>query len=79
MKLHGLASNRANNLGRPAPAQPQSEGDAWMAMKVTEFSQLPDTLQEETKDHPKVIKHDKNDDQPGMKQAKFFGGAKAAT
>ena len=50
-----------------------------MAMKVSEFSQLPDTLQEETEDHPKVIKPEKNEmDQPAMKQSKFFGGAKAA-
>ena len=50
-----------------------------MAMKMSESFHLPDTLQEETEDHPKVIKHDKNDDVPGMKQTKFFGGAKAAT
>ena len=46
---------------------------------MAELSQLPNTLQEETEDHPKVIKHDKSTDKYSTKYTGFSGGAKAET
>ena len=48
-------------------------------MKVSEFSQLPDPLQQETDDHPKVIKREEHEmDLPGLKKTKLFGGGYVA-